>query len=224
MSDLTGISDERLFIRYAEGDGAAFRLLMERHTAGLVRFCRGYLRDDEEAEDVTQEAWLRAIRSAGTYRATHRFTTWLYTIARNICLDRIKSRRRHAELREQRQRRIAEATLGSVEAPGTPDEAAIPLDVLERALGRLSPMEAETVRLTFFEEWTSRQIAELQGCATSTVRVRRHHALEKLRGLLMREMEPETLDELIGASDATSGYGAPESSGADPRDGREHHD
>ena len=197
MSDLTGISDERLFIRYAEGEGAAFRILMDRHAAGLLRYCRGYLSNEQDAEDAVQEAFIRAIRSSGTYRATHRFSTWLFTIARNICLDRLKARRRRAELREERQQRIAEATTGQLEVPGSSEGPEIPREALEAALHRLSPLAAETVRLTFFEEWTTRQIAELQGCAATTVRVRRHHALEKLRGLLERELDDGLLPETM---------------------------
>jgi len=206
MSDLTGISDERLFIRYAEGEGAAFRVLMERHAAGLLRYCRGYLSDEQDAEDAVQEAFIRAIRSSGTYRATHRFSTWLFTIARNICLDRLKVQRRRAELHEERQHRIAEATTGQVEIPGGAEGLQIPLDALQAALSRLSPLEAETVRLTFFEEWSTRQIARLQECAASTVRVRRHHALEKMRSVLARELDEGSLGDTMN-----------------DREGREHH-
>lgn len=116
MSDTERISDEVLFIRYAEGDGNAFRPLVDKYTPRLLRF--------------------------------------------------------------------AEATIGSAStsapAPAHPECA----EALEEALGMLTSLEAEAIRLTFLEEWTTRQIANLQGCSPATVRVRRHQALEKLRTVL----------------------------------------
>jgi RNA polymerase sigma-70 factor (ECF subfamily) len=113
MNDQPRISDERLFIRYAEGDGSAFRVLMEKHAPGLLRFCHGYLHDEADAEDAVQETFVRAIRSASTYRATHKLSTWLYTIARHHCLDVLKVKSRRSVLREVRQQRIAESTMSS---------------------------------------------------------------------------------------------------------------
>jgi RNA polymerase sigma-70 factor (ECF subfamily) len=184
MNDTERISDELLFIRYAGGDGTALRQLVDKYTPRLLRFCRGYLAIEAEAEDAVQETFLRAIRSAGTYRATSRFSTWIHTIARNRCLDVLKARSRRAELFAERTARIAEATIGtaSTSAPNVAPPASG--EALEEALGTLTPLEAETVRLTFLEDWTTRQIADFQGCSPATVRVRRHQALERLRATL----------------------------------------
>jgi RNA polymerase sigma-70 factor (ECF subfamily) len=192
MDERSSMSDERLFIRYARGDTGAFRILMERYSGRLLRFCRGYVGSVEEAEDVVQETFLRAVRSAPTYRTTARFSTWIHTIARNQCLDRLKVARRRRELWEQHRGELEEATAGSMEtisgiglegaAEGTIGDIA-PEQVRE-ALERLTPAERETVRLTFFADWSSRRIADLQGCSPATVRVRRHQAIKRLRSLL----------------------------------------
>jgi RNA polymerase sigma-70 factor (ECF subfamily) len=184
MSDTKQISDELLFIRYAEGDGNALRQLVDKYTPRLLRFCRGYLADEAEAEDAVQETFLRAIRSAGTYRATSRFSTWIHTIARNRCLDVLKTHSRRAELIAERTARIAEATIGTASTSAPSAEPPESGEALEEALGTLTPLEAETIRLTFLEDWTTRQIADLQACSPATVRVRRHQALERLRAVL----------------------------------------
>lgn len=194
MTEQTRISDEGLFIRYAEGDGQAFRELMDRYADRLVRFCRGYVSSGDTAEDLVQETFLRAIRSAGTYRATDRFSTWIHTIARNLCLDHLKVRGRRAELRRERDQEITETTMGNAPAgaaavTGGLDAEGTRQD-LERALEALTPLEAETIRLTFFADWSSRQIAELQQCSTVTVRARRHQAIEKMRGRLLDAPHP----------------------------------
>lgn len=192
MDERSGMSDERLFIRYARGDSGAFRILMERYSPRLLRFCRGYVGSVEEAEDVVQETFLRAVRSAATYRTTARFSTWIHTIARNQCLDRLKVARRRRELWERHRPELEAETMGSSgvavgAATGPGGEGAfgdIDPDQVREALERLTPAERETVRLTFFADWSSRRIADLQGCSPATVRVRRHQALKRLRALL----------------------------------------
>ena len=181
------ISDERLFIRYVEGDGDAFRILMDRYAVRLLRYCRGFVESEEEAEDLVQETFMRAIRSASTYRATSRFSTWIYTIARNLALDRVKTARNRADLEAGRQDGILESTMSS--PPPEPDmvESGGFREQLLTALTALTPLEAETVRLTFFAEWTTAQIAELQECSRATVRTRRFQALKKIRQVLNRE-------------------------------------
>ncbi len=180
------ISDERLFIRYVEGDGEAFRILMDRYAVRLLYFCRGFVEVEEEAEDLVQETFLRAIRAAPTYRATSRFSTWIYTIARNLGLDRVKTNRNRAALWKSRQERIAESTTGT--PPEAPDEvtSGVFRSALKEALDVLTPLEAETIQLTFFAEWTTGQIAELQRCSRTTIRTRRFQALEKIRRVMLR--------------------------------------
>jgi len=199
MNDQPRISDERLFIRYAEGDRSALRHLMEKHTPGLLRFCQGYLKDEAEAEDAVQETFVRAIRSAATYRATHKFSTWLYAIARNHCRDILKVRSRRTALRDERREYIAETTMGAPAGDVSRADHSLSVDTIEEALRLLTAREAETIRLTFFEEWSTRQIADLQKCSLSTVRVRRHHALEKLRTLLAGriDLDDRTADAAI---------------------------
>jgi len=188
------ISDERLFIRYTEGDGSAFRILMERYAVPLLRYCRGFVSTEEEAEDLVQEAFLRAIRSAGTYRATSRFSAWIFTIARNLGRDRIRMERNRSRLWREREAQIAESTIGA-EQESHDDSGKLPAAVIDQALKRLTPLEAETVQLTFRDRMTTAQIANIQGCSTTTVRVRRFQALEKLRDRLLRDHTIEDLRE-----------------------------
>jgi len=186
MNNEGRISDERLFIRYAEGDVSAFRILMERYAVRLLRYCRGFVSSEEEAEDLVQETFLRAIRSAGTYRATSRFSTWIYTIARNLGRDMIRMERTRSRLWREREAQIAESTIGA-EQELHDDGERMPAEVIDRALRRLTPLEAETIQLTFRDHMTTAQIANVQGCSTTTVRVRRFQALEKLRERLRQD-------------------------------------
>ena len=130
---------------------------------------------------------MKAIRSADSYRASARFSTWIYTIARNLCFDRLKVLKTRRRLWEGREQGLVETTMG--QAPAEPDAGLESLSpaMLEAALSTLSTLEQETVRLTFFSGWNTAQIAELQECSRATVRVRRFKALEKMRSALLSE-------------------------------------
>lgn len=79
--------------RIGEGDANAYRALSERHMTALLRYATRLLGERTEAEDVTQEAFLRLWTTAATWKPDARVSTWLHRIAHNLCIDRIRRRR-----------------------------------------------------------------------------------------------------------------------------------
>jgi RNA polymerase sigma-70 factor, ECF subfamily len=90
--------DTELARRVAAGDTAAFELLMRRHNRTMFRTARAILRDDAEAEDALQEAYLQAYGAIGTFRAESKLTTWLARIVANEALMRLRKRTRRAQI------------------------------------------------------------------------------------------------------------------------------
>ena len=90
--------DAELAIRVAAGEPAAFEALMRRHNRALFRTARAILRDDAEAEDALQEAYMQALRGIGGYRAEAKLSTWLARIVANEALMRVRKRVRRAEI------------------------------------------------------------------------------------------------------------------------------
>ncbi len=88
-------SDEDLMARVREGDDLAFRELFERHAGAIVRYCAGFLGNAARAEEVAQEVFLRVHRARGRWEPRARFTTWLYTIAQNLCRNEARRPERH---------------------------------------------------------------------------------------------------------------------------------
>src|SRR6185503_16637268 len=80
-------SDEGLMLRYQKGDVRAFELLLSRHRRPVFNFVLRYVGEPAHAEDLMQEVFLRVIKGADGYQRQAKFTTWLYTIARNLCVD-----------------------------------------------------------------------------------------------------------------------------------------
>ncbi len=85
--------DRGILERAAAGDAEAFGVLVTRHQERLLRLCERMLGDVEEARDATQEVFLKAFRKAGSYRPRGKVYTWLYRIAVNHCLNRLRRRK-----------------------------------------------------------------------------------------------------------------------------------
>jgi RNA polymerase sigma-70 factor (ECF subfamily) len=92
--------DSALLSAYARGDVSAFEVLLARHRRPLFNFLLRSVRSPDRAEDLLQEVFLRIIQNAADFQGQAKFTTWMYTIARNLCVDHARkmSHRRHASL------------------------------------------------------------------------------------------------------------------------------
>src|SRR5580765_8657648 len=87
--------DAALMLRVKQGDRDAFEALVEKYKQPVMNLVFRTLRDATEAEDLAQHVFLQVYKSAHRYKTTARFTTWLFTIARNLCLNEIRRRSRH---------------------------------------------------------------------------------------------------------------------------------
>ena len=87
--------DATLMLRVKRGDRAAFTELVEKYKQPVMNFIFRTLRDETEAEDLAQNVFLQVYKSRDRYERTAKFSTWLFTIARNLCLNEIRRRSRH---------------------------------------------------------------------------------------------------------------------------------
>jgi RNA polymerase sigma-70 factor (ECF subfamily) len=182
------LSDELLMERYQRGDKRAFEILAARHQGPVFNFILRFLGHREAAEDVLQEVFLRIVRGAGQFQRRAKFTTWLYTIARNLCIDtqRKAHYRRADSLDSSADDDPDSPTLGSTVA-GTErsgEEATFDSRVREAvvaALEALSPEQREVFVLREYAGLPFQEIAGIVGCPENTVKSRMRYALENLR-------------------------------------------
>ncbi|MGO9830183.1 MAG: RNA polymerase sigma factor [Myxococcaceae bacterium] len=172
-------SDEELMGRYRRGDGGAFAVLVQRHRARVFAFLKRLTQDSARAEDVLQETWLRVVRGAAGYQPTARFTTWVYTIARNACVD--------ASRREQHRAAASplEEEPADVASPwSNPERGARSAElraVLEAAVAALPTEQREVFLLRELAGVPFAEIALVTGAPTPTVKSRMRYALLVLR-------------------------------------------
>src|SRR5262245_7925430 len=177
------VSSERALVaRALDDDPAALREIYEHHAPRIHRFLRDLLGDATAAADATQETFARAFRRLYTLREGDRITPWLFGIARNVCFEVRKKRRRDAA------RRDAAAMPREQVDPRTPEHALLgreAAEVVERALSRLSEDRKAVLLLRVDHALAYEEIAELMGWSLSKVKVEIHRARLELR----RELE-----------------------------------
>ncbi|MDI9641431.1 sigma-70 family RNA polymerase sigma factor [Kamptonema cortianum] len=149
-------------------DEVAMDALVSRHRMRLIRVAANVLRDQHEAEDVAQEAFLKAFREIGKLRDDRAFAGFIYRICVRLCMDRLRSRKTSSEIVE-----LGDGTTGS----------RIETKILvERLLGKLSPELRMTLVLREMEQLSYDEVADVMKVPVGTVRSRLHAAREKFRG------------------------------------------
>ncbi len=169
--------DSALMLRYRDGDVAAFELLYSRHSDALYRYLLRLCRNRDLAEDIFQEAWGKIVKSRASYRATAKFSTFLYRVARNCFVDQLRRNRRHAPAFELDEELHADG--GPL--PDNLAEQALAKQRLSRALMDL-PDEQRDAFLLYEEAGLSvDQIAVVMGSKRETAKSRIRYATKKLR-------------------------------------------
>lgn len=184
-------SDEMLMVRYQRGDREAFAELVRRYSGPVYNFSVRHLRLAPVAEDVTQEVFLRLVQKAAEFKHEARFSTWLYTIARNLCIDHLRKlkHRRHASLDTS----VApdDAPLGErLAARGInadTERSVLSIEVLhaiEGAVDSLPDEQREVFLLREIANLPFKEIAVATGVGENTVKSRMRYALDRLQQAL----------------------------------------
>jgi RNA polymerase sigma-70 factor, ECF subfamily len=169
--------------RVAAGEANAFALVVERHQERLLRLCERLLGDPEEARDAAQEVFLKAYRKAADVRPQGQVYTWLYRIAVNHCLNKLRRRKLVRFLRWEPPEE------GAVPAFDPPDGAADPAAALEirrrwqatrKVIGRLPENQRVVLILARFEGLSYHQIAQVLGITEGAVESRLVRAMRRL--------------------------------------------
>jgi RNA polymerase sigma-70 factor (ECF subfamily) len=180
-------SDERLMLRYQEGDVQAFEQLLERHRKKLFGYLLRMLRNREQAEDAFQEVFLRIVKSRMRYQPSATFTQWMYTIAHNLCVDRfrrsgiVKTESMDKSEGEDSDRSLADRLASSNPSPEESAASAEQRSVLEGAIMSLSPDNREVFLLRERQGLSFKEIARSLDIPVNTAKSRMRYAFEGLR-------------------------------------------
>lgn len=160
-----------------QGEREAFDRLVERYQRDVYRLCYRYVNNHQDANDMAQEAFLKAYRALSKFRGDSAFSTWLYRIAVNTCLN-FRSARRLPQ--EELSEHLADGATGVAERLQADERSARVRD----AVARLPEKQRATLILKIYHDLTHEEVARVLGASVGTVKANLFHALGNLRKLL----------------------------------------
>lgn len=181
--------DAELAARAGKGDTAAFEALMRRHNRTLFRTARAILRDDADAEDAVQQAYLAAYAHLDQFAGAARFSTWLTRIAIREALGKLRTRRRRGEVEFDTQH---EETMMKDQPDETPESYANRRElqgILESAVDGLPEIYRVVFMMREVEQLSTSECAEVLELSEEAVKVRLHRARAMLRDGLFAKVD-----------------------------------
>jgi len=179
--------DAALMLRVKQGDKAAFTELVEKYKQPIMNLAYRTVRDMTEAEDLAQNVFVQVYKSASRYKSTAKFSTWLFTIARNLCLNEIRRRSRHpADSFDATHPDQEDQPLQQYEDKKTfsPPESLLQGELaqqIDQALADLPENQRSAILLCRQEELSYEEIAEALGCSVSATKSLIHRGRETLK-------------------------------------------
>jgi RNA polymerase sigma-70 factor (ECF subfamily) len=179
--------DAALMLRVKQGDVAAFEELVDKYKQPITNLIHRTLSDAAEAEDLAQNVFVQVFKSAHRYRVSAKFSTWLYTIARNLCLNEIRRRSRHPaesldlahpDQEDLPMRQYEDRKTFSAPDSVLQDELGVKI---EQALAELPENQRTAILLCREEELSYDQISEVLGCSLSATKSLIHRGRETLK-------------------------------------------
>jgi RNA polymerase sigma-70 factor (ECF subfamily) len=177
--------DEALIEQFKKGDLSAFDELMSKYSRKIRYLAYRMTNNYEDAEDITQEVFVRVFKALPTWKPKASFYTWLRTIALNLCIDYHRTRiRRQTQPLESKDGFVMNIPADSSNDPLRRTEA----DELRRrillATEKLSPRQRKAFMLVSYGGLSLKEAAEIMGCAVGTIKAHLNRATTKMRDLL----------------------------------------
>lgn len=200
---LTNLPDSELLERYCAGQVGAFSVLLERYQGPIFNFVLRSVGDPATAEDVVQDTFTRIIQNVNSFRSESKFSTWLYRIARNLCIDHARRmrHRRHKSLDVAGTHADSDGSPLSeriaISGPATDEVADAPglRNRIADAIGELPEEQREVFLMRQVQHLPYAEIGAITGSSENTAKSRMRYALLRLQEILA-DVAPDT--EAIG--------------------------
>lgn len=185
-------NDQHYINLIANGDTNAFAVLVDRYKDMVFTLALKLLKNREEAEEVSQDAFIKVYKSLNKFKGDSKFSTWIYKITYNTSLDRIKKNKKY-----RNDVAIDEFTVNRLKAI---DNALDALEVRERnetikaCIESLPNDDSFLLTLYYFEELSIDEIAKVMGITSNNVKVKVFRSRKKLATLLKARLEPEIIE------------------------------
>ncbi len=182
LESIARLSDEELVRHFVKTQrNSFFEELYERYSEKVYRKCFSFVNDSAKAEDLAHDVFLRVITKLGTFKETARFSTWLYSITYNYCMDSIR-----------KSKRMREDALGEsfdfVEEEIDQEMLGMQAEGLKKSLNEISPEEKAMLLMKYQDNFSVKEIAEAFKISESATKMRLLRTKEKMRKLYWQHM------------------------------------
>ena len=184
-------NDQIIINQIIQGDTKAFSELVNRYKDLVYTLALRMLKNREEAEEVSQDTFIKVYKSLQKFKGDSKFSTWIYKVAYNSCLDRIKKNKKYLNDVE-----INEFTEHQVKTVDNAFEALVEEErnrMIQECLNLLPSDDSFLLTLYYFEEQSLDEIANIVGLSANNVKVKLFRSRKKLTTILRDRMEPESI-------------------------------
>lgn len=185
-------NDQILINQIVEGDTNSFTILVDRYKDLVFTLALRMLKNREEAEEVAQDTFIKTYKSLDTFKGDSKFSTWIYRVAYNSCLDRIKKNKKHlndVEINEftAHQVIVIDNTLDKLEIVEQKE-------AIQRCINFLPSEESFLLTLYYFDDLSLDEISKIVGMTSNAIKVKLFRSRKKLATILKSQLEPEIID------------------------------
>lgn len=189
---MTTNNDHILINQIIDGDTNAFSILVDHYKDLVFTLALRMLKNREEAEEVAQDTFIKAFKSLDTFKGESKFSTWIYRVAYNTSLDRIKKNRKHlndVEINEftAHQVKTIDTALDRLEAKER-EEA------IQRCINKLPSQDSFLLTLYYFDDLSLDDMSKVVDMTANAIKVKLFRCRKKLASILKAELEPEIIE------------------------------
>lgn len=190
--DQMTINDDHIIKQIMEGDTKAFAVLVDRYKDLVFTVAIRMLKHREEAEEVSQDTFIKVYKSLDSFKGDSKFSTWIYRVAYNSCLDRIKKNKK-----EYLNVAIDDYTERQIKSIDNALDALISderKEAIKECLDLLPPYDSALLTLYYFEDLSLDEIAKIVNLTSNNVKVKLFRSRKKLTSILKARLEPEIIE------------------------------
>lgn len=188
---MTTNDDQHYINQVLDGNTQVFSVLVDRYKDLVFTLALRMVKDREEAEEVSQDTFIKVYKKLNKFKGESKFSTWIYKVTYNTCLDRIKTYKRKYNTVE-----INEYTAHQVKTSTTAYDTLVEQEQAEQLRNCINLLPSEDsflLSLFYFEEQSLEEIAKVIGITANNVKVKLYRSRKKLANILKENLEPEIL-------------------------------
>ncbi|WP_033961361.1 RNA polymerase sigma factor [Psychroserpens jangbogonensis] len=185
-------NDQILINQIVEGDTNSFTILVDRYKDLVFTLALRMLKNREEAEEVAQDTFIKTYKSLEKFKGDSKFSTWIYRVTYNSCLDRIKKNKKHlnnVEINEFTEHQVVtiDNALDNMETKERKE-------AMQRCINTLPNEESFLLTLYYFDDLSLDEISKIVGITANSIKVKLFRSRKKLATILKSQLEPEIID------------------------------